>query len=229
MAQKDIDNGSFITDRIVYHEDRHFAVTGKNLIKGDVIERRMNGIAQIRRYNLEMVNAGAAIINCLNTKCERNQLVRVLAATNDDSKVFYACEDSVPSALPKNKPIYVKNSNEKSNTGDQFVTIIANIPEFIIMSPDDKHTVHFVSKTKTVEVLNVSTGQIFVNPQLGGDFDFSTIKNVAFSEDGKLIYVINVKDCTGSKQATIRSINYEKLLRGDKKFLGKPLDIEFRR
>ena len=101
----DVDNGSFITDRTVYHEDRHFAVTGENLIIGDVIERRMIGNAQIKRYNLEMFNASAVIFNCLNTKCERNQRVRVLAATNDDSKVLYACEDSVPPVIPKNKPI----------------------------------------------------------------------------------------------------------------------------
>lgn len=66
-----------------------------------------------------------------------------------------------------------------------------------------------------------------VNRKLGNDVDFSTIKNVAFSEDGKSIHVINVKGFTGTKQATIRSINYEKLLSGDKKFLGKPLAIKF--
>ena len=97
------------------------------------------------------------------------------------------------------------------------------------MSPDDKYTVHFVSKTKTIEVLDVNTGQIFANPQLGGDFDFSTIKNVAFSEDGKLIHVINVKDSKRKKGATIRTIDFDRLLNKEDDFLGEALTINFPR
>ena len=225
----DVDSGSIITDRIIPHEDRHFAVTWKNLIIGDLIKRRKNGIARIQRYELDLIESGAFYFYGFKTKCEENQHVRVLAAASDDSKVVYACEDSVPSAIPKSKPIYVKDFNADSNTEDQLVCKIANIPEFVIMSPDDKYTVHFVSKTKTIEVLNVNTREMVVNRQLGDDFYFSTIKNVAFSEDGKLIHVVNVKDSKRKKGATIRTIDFEKLLAWDDDYLGPPLAIEFPR
>ena len=130
----------------------------------------------------KMFNASAVIFNCLNTKCEKKSACSRISRNQWWFQSVLCLRRFRASCHPKEQTHLRKSSNAKSNTDDQLVTIIANIPEFVIMSPDDKYTVHFVSKTKTIEVLDVNTKNIFVTPQLGGDFDFSTIKNVAFSE-----------------------------------------------
>ena len=228
-----VDAKSFVPGKFIEHKDRYFAVTSETLIKGNTKTVENGGdrgiSATIRRYDLNSIETDTFSYEEFETKCDNNRFARVLAATSDGSKVVYACEYPMTQIGRKDKDIYVKDFNADSNTKDKFVYRIENMPDFVIMSPDDNYTVHFVSETETIEVFDVKTGQKDVTLRLDGDFDFSTIKNVAFSEDGKSIHVINAKGCTGTKQATIRSINYEKLLSGDKKFLEKPLAIEFPR
>ena len=226
-----VDARSFVLEKFIAHKDRYFAVTSEKLIKGDTktVANQSVFSATIRRYDLNSIETDTFSYEEIETKCERNQYARVLAATSDGSKVFYACEYSLSITRRENKIIYVKDFNADPDLEDEFVRKIENMPDFVLMSPDDKYTIHFVTKTGKIEVIDVKTGKKVVNRRLGDNVDFSTIKNVAFSDDGKSIHVINVKSDTGTKQATIRSINYEKLLSGNKKFLGEALPIEFPR
>ena len=149
----DVDSGSIITDRIIPHKDRHFAVTSEKLIKGDIkkVANQSGFFATIRHYDLNSFETGTFSYEELKTACVKNQFARVLAATSDGSKLFYACENSMTRSMWGNKTIYVKDFNADSNTEDQLVSIIANMPDFVIMSPDDNYTVHFVPKTKKLK------------------------------------------------------------------------------
>ena len=220
----DLYTKNYFSNGIMYSYDKHFAVTSKYLFRGAAAHSASGKTfsSKIRRYELNIIGTVALRFKVFKTKCKRNQLARVLATTNDGSKVYYACEDN-----GRKNRIYLKDFG----AGEDFlVNDISKTPDWFLISPDERYTVHIEPYgNKTIELCFAKDGSHIYSMQLGADFDYPSIKNVAFSADGKYIHIISVKDNPRKKEATISTIDFEKFLHKDIDFLGEPLPIEFPR
>ena len=220
----DLDTKTYLSDGIIWACDKYFAVIGEYLFGGggEYLADGETFISKIRKYHLNLIKSGIVKYEPFRTKCKRNQLAHVLATTNDGSKVFYACEDN-----GRKNRIYLKDFG----AGEDFlVNDISETPDWFLISPDERYTVHIEPYgNKTIELCFAQDGSHIYSMQLGANFDYPSIKNVAFSADGKYIHIINVKDNPRKKEATISTIDFEKFLHGNIDFLGEPLPIEFPR
>ena len=223
----DLDTKNYFSNGIMYSYDKHFAVTSKYLFRGAAVHSSSGKtfFSKIRKYQLNVIGSSRLIYKEFRTKCKRNQLPRVLATTSDGLKVFYACEDN--GRKPELNRIYFKDFRARKNI---LVCEITKTPDWFLISPDERYTVHIEPDgNKPVELRSAQDGSHIYSMQLGANFDYSSIKNVAFSADGKSIHIISVKESPRKKEATISTIDFEKLLNGDIDFLGEPLPIEFPR
>lgn len=223
----DLDAKTNLSKRTIWSTDNHFVITSEKLIKGITgYDRESDGtMASIRRYDLNSIGTEALSHEDFKTNCEKNQLARVLAVTSDGSKVFYACENNWKNSSDHKNRIYFKDYNaDPDYAEDSLVCEISKTPDWFLISPADQFTVHFVTELKMILIREIQTGEQIAAAFLGDEFDFSTIKNIDFSKDGKSIHIIN---STGEKEATIRTIDFKKLLNMEANFLGEPQTIEF--
>ena len=228
----DVDTKTIVPERTVGHYDKYFALTQDKFISGTSM-RAYEGIIEvpkIRLSNLDTIGTNNLSFTDYESRCESLEKAIVLASTSDASKVFYAC---VFKGFNFNASrIFLKDfTADATAEGDIPICEKSYTPDWFLISPDNRYTVHigFDGHYKIIEIGNAQTGAHVLFKFLPSNFDYSSIKNVAFSEDGKSIHVINVKDTTEGKEATIRTIDFEKLLRREADFFGEALPIELPR
>ena len=226
----DVDTKNIVTERRVCHYDKYFALTQDKFISGASI-RTYEGVTvpKIRLSNLDTVGTDPLSFTEYESKCESYEKAIVLGSTSDASKVFYAC---VFQGFNNNAcKIFLKDFTTDAPAEDISVCQKSYTPEWFMISPDNQYTVHFGfdGHNKIIEIRNAQNSAFVLIKLLDDNFDLTTIRNVAFSEDGKSLHIINVKDSMGEKEATIRTIDFEKLLAREADYLGPPLAIKFSR
>ena len=224
----DLDTKKYLIIGVIKHVDNHFAITSDKLIKGarDYVFISSGYIYKIRRYELNSIGTETLSHEDFKTNCELYE-PRVLATTSDGTKVFYACLSKSENSISHKNYIYLKDFSAGPDAEDSLVCEISVTPDWFLISPDDQYIVHFVTESNTVEIRKIQDGSVIANGELGADVDFQRIENIAFSEDRESVHIINVHDSYHKQGATIRTIDFKKLLNGKDDFLGEPLSIEF--
>ena len=226
----DVDTKAIVPERTVGHYDKYFALTQDKFISAVTVIQDRNVVSKIRLSSLDPIGTNPLSFTDYESRCVSFEQPIVLASTNDASKIFYAC---VIKEFNFNATrIFLKDfTTDATAETDIPISEKSYIPDWFLISPDNQYTVHigFDGHHKIIEIGNAQTGVYVLFKFLPSDFEYSSIKNVTFSDDGKSIHIINVKDSPAGKETTIRAIDFEKLLRREADFAGEALPIEFPR
>lgn len=167
-----VDAKSLYPDFGIYSTDPYFAVTNKHLTIG-IEEITSNGmIPKLMRFKLDQLEFHEEF----KTRCTEQQTMHVLASTSDDSRIYYACKSiSNPDEIVKMHYIDFKGDPHAQYSP----YYLLGMPDLFVLSPNNQYAFMLLDNKKTILLLNlrVKTGAKY-------DGDFSSIRNIIFSDDG---------------------------------------------
>ena len=208
----DVDAKTLCPDFGIHSTNPYFAVTNKHLTIGTE-EITSNGIIpKLIRYKLDQLDFQEEF----KTRCTEQQTMRVLASASDDSKIYYACRSI---SNPDENPIIHYIDFQGDPHAQNYSYRIITMPDLFVLSPNNHYALMLLDDKKTLLLLNlrVATGATYTE-------DFSSIRNITFSDDGKSIYLIK-KDT--KSEAVIQVIDFLKFRQIKQGSIGPRLVIEF--